>query len=68
MHSDPQKTSRNAYRSISSYYNVGVFYADTGMSQIITPSEQAQTVHYKKYPAPPLMRNTDDSNKIETAI
>ena len=30
MRYDLQKTSRNAYRCISSYYNVGVFYADTG--------------------------------------
>ena len=33
MRSDPQKTSRNAYRYISSYHNVGVFYADTGVCE-----------------------------------
>lgn len=42
MRSDPQNMRRDAYRYISSYNNVGVFYADTGIVDvhIIAPESE----------------------------
>ena len=56
MQNTPQNTSRNAYRYVSLYFNLGVFFANTGITGSVFPIGDSR-IHTRRPMNRPADRN-----------